>query len=384
MDLLKNILQIACLAAFAVVLVLAAFTFFRVFTIAGELRESAFYKTASSVDLPVISPPNPADIVGSIDEVEDEPRVEGEPEVGDEPVEEVASKNICNRTPELQQYLIGLLQINRCSDITKEELIRVRELSLPYVELKAGDLDGFVNVKEMSLLIQEPLPGMFDDLVGLEVMHLRMESPPSPGMFGSLENLRDLEIYFASEGGAGDIALQSGVLEGLKNLEKLHLDGEGGSVEYSLGLTTGSMEGAQRLQELAVNFVSRVEPGTLTNLTGLRSVQLRARYLPDHLTKPSIQSDLFASNSGLESIYLEGFQDISELEFQSLAVVCRIQGETNLPYGQGFTLVVQGKIVETVDYGWSDESRNCILRTAPIGTENWEEVEVSVQILPDS
>jgi len=72
------------------------------------------------------------------------------------------------------------------------------------------------------------------------------------------------------------------------------------------------------------------------------------------------------------------------LELDSLNVACRMRRNIEVNYGDDFKVVVQGKVVEVVDYDTDENSLECTLRVAPVETENWEEVSVTVPHLPQS
>ena len=175
-----------------------------------------------------------------------------------------------------------------------------------------------------------------------------------------------------------------GLFEGLNTLEILEMNFSDGSDDFAVLLSQGSLAGMPKLQHLAVSSVNRVESGIFSDLPDLRSVDLRAVSLPDHLSKPSLPSDLFVESPDLGSISLQGFRETSRLEFNSFDVICRMQRNMDLMYGVDFAAIVKGNTVEIIDYDWDDETIECTLRVAPEGTENWEEEKVSVSPLPKS
>ena len=299
----------------------------------------------------------------------------------EETLQEVDTRNICSRTPEIQQLLIEMLDITRCRDITSEELLRVRSLELDRIPLKVGDLDGFKNLTSLTLLTREVSEGLFDDLESLEHMELVLETPPSTGLFKSLSALRQLELRIEAQADVVALPLK-GMFEGLSKLETLDLGVRNSASNYAVALLNGSLTGMPKLQQLKISNVSRVESDTFSELPALRTVILEAINLPDHLTKPSVPPDVFVGNPDLGSVYLSGFQEISRLEFNSLSVVCRMQSNMDLRYGVEFDVVVEDKVVEVVDYDWDEEILECTLRVAPEGSESWQEVKVDVPPLP--
>ena len=64
---------------------------------------------------------------------------------------EIADSGICDRTPEIQEKLIEMLQIRACQVINAAELYRVREFSASAQSLKVGDFDDFPNLLSLSI-----------------------------------------------------------------------------------------------------------------------------------------------------------------------------------------------------------------------------------------
>ncbi|MDE2937618.1 MAG: hypothetical protein OXR67_01675 [Chloroflexota bacterium] len=422
----KTILQIACLGALLIVLVITGVTLYRFNIVLEDFRQSLVYQVAGSVGYSGLESPDSDAMQEKVEElmptavgdsdsqprsvVEDLGRIaelelssigngtaETEPDEaisGDEsqaipnesevvtPAVEIDTGNICNRTPEIQQRLIEMLQITSCRDITGEELVRVRNLELGRMPLKVGDLDGFINLTSLTLLAEDAPVGLFDDLVNLKTLELGIEKPPSPGLFQNLTSLEQMELFIEAEDDDRDIALP-GVFEGLTALIYLELAVSDRSNNYAVPLRQGSLIGMPNLQALVVSNASRVESGTLHDLPDLRSANLRAIGLPEHLSRPSLPSDLFAGNPDLEIIGFSGFGEVSRLDFNSLDVICRMQRNMDLRYGVGFAAVVQDEVVEVIDYDWDDENLACTLRVAPFGTEDWDEVKINVPPLPE-
>ena len=426
-DNVKTVLQIACLAALLVVLVIAGVSFFRFVNLLDDLRESPFLQPLSSSGLEgvksVVDDSEILDVLDSseaqvqekaeelVKEVEDfgqidrvdvpglgiadqegnlkdedtleEPRSEDDASLPAPTEVDVYNENICGRTPEIQQLLIEMLHITKCRDITGEELLRVRELELREMPLEVGDLDGFINLKRLTLVTRDAPVGLFDDLANLEHLGLGLEIPPSPGLFSALATLKEMELGVRAEIADDEIELR-GLFEGLDTLEKLEMNFSDGSDGFAVPLVQGSLSGVPKLQNLAVSSVNRVESGIFSDLPELRFVEIQAISLPDHLSKPSIPSDLFVESPDLGGISFQGFRETSRLEFNSLDVICRMQRNMDLMYGVDFAAIVKGETVEIIDYGWDDETLECTLRVAPEGTEHWEEKKVSVSPLPRS
>ena len=53
---------------------------------------------------------------------------------------------ICYRTPELQEVLLEMLDVELCQVINEKELYRIRDLEVNMPSVKEGDFEGLVNV----------------------------------------------------------------------------------------------------------------------------------------------------------------------------------------------------------------------------------------------
>ena len=442
---IKTILQVVCLALLLGVLILAGVTIYRFNTTLDDFRKSFIFQPVASPGLSTLESLVPDSVM---EEVQDVSPLQVGKEIGRpgstaeeltkvdnlelpdidvdgekmEPVEDAASEqsedsndesnvtstladvdtgNICTRTPEIQQLLIQQLQINSCREITGEELLRVRELSTSTPEgipPKIGDLDGLINLTTLTFSSDEAPVGLFDDLVSLESLRLQLKTPPAPGLFENLGRLQEMNLSvndrddaqnYDTQYNSEDLDLQ-GVFEGLTALEGLELVVN--SDDYSVSLMSGSLTGMPNLQELKIYDLGRVEAGAFGDLPVLRSVYLQAYYLPDHLPKPPLAVDVFADNPDLAYVEVSGFGEVPRLGFNSLNVVCRIEGNI-VPYyyyDRDFTAVVDGKLVkrESRD-GSSNDGWECQLRAVPVNTKNWDietwaEVQVTVPPLPDT
>ena len=439
---IKTILQIACLTVTIVVLIIAGAAFFQLYGVLGDFKQSFIFEPIGAAglerlesiageldtdiveELPEISreeiDASTSEIIEEVEEntgleitgMSEETRDVGITESNSieetktEPLEtekeaaipEIDTANICDRTPEIQQRLIEMLQINSCRDITGEELVRVQDLSLSEMPLKDGDLDSFINLTNLRLSTEEAPVGLLDDLVSLEKLELGLEVPPSPGSFENLGRLREMRLsiddrdetqYDDNQYNAEELNLK-GVFEGLAALERLVLEVR--SDNYAVVLTNGSMTGMPTLQELEIHNIGRVEAGALNDLPALRSANLQLENLPDYLPKPNLPENIFAGHPDLTYLRFYGWGEITRLEFNSLDVVCRIEGDV-VPYhyyDRDFTAVVGENLVKRSDrQGRGNDEWECKLRLAPVDTdnwdiENWEEVVLTVPPLPES
>ena len=125
---------------------------------------------------------------------------------------------ICDRSDVVIEAITSL---HKCADINSEQLAAVTSLNLGADALKAGDLDGFTNLRELSLGLggTVALPaGVFDDLESLTVLNLagRGVMMPLPvGVFDSLTFLTTLGF------GLPVFTLPDGVFDKLTALTRL-------------------------------------------------------------------------------------------------------------------------------------------------------------------
>ena len=145
------------------------------------------------------------------------------------------SAGICDRTERVRDNIIGLLNaqdlgslgIKDCSEVTDEQLTRIRFLDLAgggtggkITSLKSGDFEGLSGMSELNLednSLSELPEGVFDGLSSLELLTMQgndLSSLPD-GVFDDL-NLHTLALY------DNDLAaLPDGVFDGLTKLSTL-------------------------------------------------------------------------------------------------------------------------------------------------------------------
>ena len=146
------------------------------------------------------------------------------------------SAGICDRTEQVRDNIIGLLNaqdlgslgIEDCSEVTDEQLTRIRFLDLAgggtggkITSLKSGDFEGLSGMSELNLednSLSELPEGVFDGLSSLELLTTQgndLSSLPD-GVFDDLTNLHTLALY------DNDLAaLPDGVFDGLSKLRTL-------------------------------------------------------------------------------------------------------------------------------------------------------------------
>ena len=146
------------------------------------------------------------------------------------------SAGICDRTEQVRDNIISLLNaqdlgslgIKDCSEVTDEQLTRIRFLDLArggtggkITSLKSGDFEGLSRMSELNLednSLSELPEGVFDGLSSLELLTTQgndLSSLPD-GVFDDLTNLHTLALY------DNDLAaLPDGVFDGLSKLRTL-------------------------------------------------------------------------------------------------------------------------------------------------------------------
>ena len=183
------------------------------------------------------------------------------------------SAGICDRTERVRDNIIGLLNaqdlgslgIKDCSEVTDEQLTRIRFLDLAgggtggkITSLKSGDFEGLSGMRELNLednSLSNLPEGVFDGLSSLELLTMQgndLSSLPD-GVFDDLTNLHTLALY------DNDLAaLPDGIFDQLTKLTKLAISGN-----KLTSLPDGVFSGMSRLQ--SVNFSSNPSaPFTLT------------------------------------------------------------------------------------------------------------------------
>ena len=179
------------------------------------------------------------------------------------------SAGICDRTERVRDNIIGLLNaqdlgslgIKDCSEVTDEQLTRIRFLDLAgggtggkITSLKSGDFEGLSGLRELNLednSLSKLPEGVFDGISSLELLTMQgndLSSLPD-GVFDDL-NLHTLALY------DNDLAaLPDGVFDGLTKLSTLAISDNkltalSGDVFTGLGGLTSLVASNNRLTSL--------------------------------------------------------------------------------------------------------------------------------------
>ena len=110
--------------------------------------------------------------------------------------EEHALTGICYRTPELQEVILEMLDVELCQVVNTHELYRIRELHLKIPSVKKGDFQGMINVETMRLATGKVQPEGLQGLDGLKTMHLLIETEHelTTKSFTGLESVEQLKL----------------------------------------------------------------------------------------------------------------------------------------------------------------------------------------------
>ena len=198
------------------------------------------------------------------------------------------SAGICDRTERVRDNIISLLNaqdlgslgIEDCSEVTDEQLTRIRFLDLAgggiggkITSLKSGDFEGLSGMSELNLednSLSELPEGVFDGLSSLEMLTMQgndLGSLPE-GVFDDLTNLHTLALY------DNDLAaLPDGVFDGLTKLRTLAIsDNEltalSGDVFTGLGGLTRLVASNNKLTSLPDGVFSGMSKLQSVNFSG--------------------------------------------------------------------------------------------------------------------
>ena len=192
---------------------------------------------------------------------------------------------ICGRSPAVQQAILNSLRISSCRTVTNDELFRITELTGDLGQLKAGDLSGLVNLKQLTVSGDYTLPaGTF---AGAAIQHLTVgEMAIHPNAFDGMINLEQLRFSRTEE-------IPPLTAPVFATLESLDLD----------LFDSNDISHAQ----------SPPNPALLASMPGLKYFEVYQATKPDDTALTSsnwqddqpqflLPSDLFKNNPNLESV----------------------------------------------------------------------------------
>ena len=222
--------------------------------------------------------------------------------------------DICGRTPEVQNAIIGALAQEgprmSCQDINEREMYRIRGLDINTPQLEAGDLRWMPNLQTMSMdtgldNLQALAPETFEGMESLSRLSLSLRHPPgydpphrneqfATGAFARLRSLSDLEIRIA-RGSPG------------------------------LLLTRNTLAGMEGLIRLDVDHVHAIDPDALQLTRNLRSIKLTGQYSLEPTKQQTLHPGIFEPLPNLETVELLGLRLPPTLSLGSFEAACRAQ-----------------------------------------------------------
>ena len=197
---------------------------------------------------------------------------------------------ICGRSPVVQQAIQRTLSISSCRLVSNEELYRITYNNIQFKTLRSGDLAGIVNLKQLSITGNEPLPAGAFAGASIEKLNIN-EAHLSPGAFQDMISIKSLNIVFSESEQIP--TLTDPVFD---KLQQLHLDfyNSGSGPEVSVPPSGSELSTLKALKHFSIHAQTKPD-----------SEQLEATHWRD--TKPPfvIPTSLFDENTKLETIDLD-------------------------------------------------------------------------------
>ena len=108
-------------------------------------------------------------------------------------------QGICYRTPELQEVILEMLDVELCQVVNTHELYRIRTLSVNTPSVKEGDFEGLVNVESLRVSTGLIEANGLRGLTGLKELSLSVQVMDGllTESFAGLESIKELEITSA-------------------------------------------------------------------------------------------------------------------------------------------------------------------------------------------
>ena len=230
--------------------------------------------------------------------------------------------DICDRSPSVQTAILSKLKLNRCSSVTGKELFRIEQLKISS-DLKDSDLDGLVNLKELSISTKEkPLPvGIFANLVNLEKLSIGLgEEPPPAGILNDLGNLETIKIHI-SPNKPWDL---KGVLTGANKLKTIKINADQGIIDYGgipakVNIQGGDLSGLQELEATAITGVESINGDPFARLESLNRVTLSGTS-----PQPAFPQNAFLNNPNVKRWDIYNFSLAEEMPLASLEQFCSL------------------------------------------------------------
>ena len=190
--------------------------------------------------------------------------------------------SICSRTPEVQHSILKALGTSSCRIVTNDELFRITSLPGNLGQLKAGDLSGLVNIRQLSLSGDYTIPA--NTFAGSAIDNLELgKIDTHPDAFNGMLTLKELTLTHSTT-----VPLKAPVFATLESFHiHIHSSGKPATNPPDPDLTAAM----PNLKHYAIH--RRTEPGE----NYLSTLTLEERN-PDFTLPPN----LFENNPAIQSV----------------------------------------------------------------------------------
>ena len=237
--------------------------------------------------------------------------------------------SVCDRTPQVQTAILGVLQLqtpspSTCGEVTEAHLAtEITSLNLHgqgITALKVGDFDGLTSLTELFLhnnQLNGSIPPELGNLDNLQELRLdnNQLSGPIPPELGNLDNLQELRLRNNQLSGA--IPPELGNLDNLQTLS-LSNNQLSGAIPPELG----NLDNLQTLS-LSNNQLSGAIPPELGNLDNLQELYLHNNQLsgaiPPELGNLDNLQELYLHNNQLSGAIPPELGNLDNLQTLSLS-----------------------------------------------------------------
>ncbi len=264
--------------------------------------------------------------------------------------------DICDRSPSVQTAILSKLKLNRCSSVTRKELFRIEQLQISS-DLKDSDLDGLVNLKELSISTKEkPLQvGIFANLVNLEKLSIGLgEEPPPAGILNDLGNLETIKIYI-SPNKPWDL---KGVLTGANKLKTIKINADQGIDDYGgipakVNIQGGELSGLQELEAIAITGVESINGDPFARLESLNRVTLSSTSPSgsEPSSQPAFPQNAFLNNPNVKRWDIYKFSLAEEMPLASLEQFCSLNRNFGGNHDPRYSVGGEPVSLRSKDYG---------------------------------
>ena len=194
------------------------------------------------------------------------------------------------------------MKINLCQVVTQGELFRITtDLEVKMDTVKAGDFQGLVNAKGLSISANSVETGAFTGMESLKWLQLSGRTIAT-GAFQGLPRLEIMTLEFAANG-----SIKKGAFRSLLNLEALKIVlSETSSDEDTFAIP--DFDGMPNLKHITIQWyeTNTVASSPFSELPNLESAEIYIHFKDDEPEgkKFRIPSDMFTNNPKLKNIKL--------------------------------------------------------------------------------